>query len=202
MKKMIYFVLFAWSITAFATPREIVIIRHADRAEKKMAGQFLIAKGQVRAEKFAAYFLTHFGTPDFLFASNPLKSDKTEESKSFRPVQTLAPLANQLSLKTKSNVLVFTPYFYKEYAQLTSDLLKDKQFDNKLIVICWQHFYLNDIAKKLGVTVSLKKWGVDVYDTVYILKYNIHGKLDSFQLLKHQYPVNGRPDWKKLTDQY
>ena len=199
MKKIIYLVLCALCITAFATPREIVIIRHADRAEKKMAGQFLIAKGQVRAEKFVAYFLTNFGTPDFLFASNPMSSDVTEEGQSYRPVQTLAPLANQLSLNTHKNVFVFTPYFYKEYAKLTSDLLNKKQFDNKLVVICWQHGFINDIAKRLGVTAPLKKWATDVYDTVYILKYNTHGKLDSFQRLKNQYPVTDSPDWKRLA---
>jgi hypothetical protein len=51
----------------------------------------------------------------------------------------------------------------------------------------------------LGVTQKLATWENNNYDMVYVLKYNTEGKVNSFQILKNQYPVNVNPTWRELA---
>ncbi len=62
MKKMVFFItglllIVMASFSVFSAPREIVLIRHADKWAQKDTGPFLSPKGQLRAERFAAYYL-------------------------------------------------------------------------------------------------------------------------------------------------
>ncbi|MCX7125176.1 MAG: histidine phosphatase family protein [Gammaproteobacteria bacterium] len=122
MKKIILIALCLCSMTVFAAPREIIIIRHADKWTG-YSGQFLSPKGQMRAEKFVSYYLKKFPQPDFIFASKPGDSKHPNESDSFRPVQTVAPLANELSFLNKKSFIVSLPYFQKQYLELSKELL-------------------------------------------------------------------------------
>lgn len=186
--------------SAFSAPREIVLIRHADKWDQKNAGPFLSSKGQLRAERFAVYYLKYFHKPDYIFATKVGDSVNLKESESMRPLQTVAPLANQLAYDNPKGFSVNTSYFNEHYVQLAQILLKNSLYKNKMILICWHHGRINQLAQALGATESLKKWPANNYDSVYVLKYNVAGKLISFQILNHQYPVNSNPTWKFLAD--
>ena len=106
------------SVSVFATPREIVIIRHADKWEQKNTGPFLSPKGQLRAERFAAYYLKYFPKPDYIFATKAGDSTDPDESNSMRSLQTVAPLANQLAYQNPKGFVVNSPYFNTQYTKL------------------------------------------------------------------------------------
>ena len=55
----------AFATTVIAAPREIIIIRHADKLDQDETGPALSAQGVMRSLKFAFYFLDKFGEPDF-----------------------------------------------------------------------------------------------------------------------------------------
>lgn len=185
-------------LIVLAAPSEIVIIRHADKWTKK-PGPFLSPKGQVRAERFTEYYLKNFNAPDFIFASRPGDLNHASESLSMRPVQTIAPLANQLAYEGK-HVEINADYLQKRYPVLADHLLHSKKFQNKMILICWHHGRINNLTQALGVKQPLAKWPMPVYDMVYVLKYNTAGQLISFQILKDQYPVKANPTWQELAN--
>ena len=200
MKQLWIAILLFTTLTTFATPREIVLIRHADRsADKYISGQFLSAKGEVRAAKFAYYFVKKFGRPDALFAAKPSDKHNFKESPAYRAIQTLAPIAWLLEAHSKQNVWVNAPYMEHEYRSLAHDLQTQEKFNHALVLICWEHSQLNNFAHALGVTQTLPQYPEEVYDTVYDLKYDEEGKLISFALLKNQYPVHSNPTWKEMA---
>src|SRR3990167_3126137 len=131
MKKLILFIVPLFISCVYATPREVIIIRHGDKFFKKHSGQFLSAKGQLRAEKFLLYYLSHYDKPDYIFAAKPGNDNHPDESASYRPVQTVAPLASELSVLTGHKVLVYTPYFEQKYNKLVDKLLHEKTYNNK-----------------------------------------------------------------------
>ncbi len=190
--------LFLMLTACFAAPCEIIIIRHADKLSTH-PGMFLSAKGQLRAERFVNYYLTTFPVPDFIFATKPEVPGTTlDYIASARPLQTVMPLANALQEQTSRTIYIYYPYSDEEGATLAQDLLRNPQYEGKVILICWQHSRINLLANALGVKDALEKWPEDIYDMVYVLKYNTDEELTAFQILKNQYPVDENPDWKEL----
>src|SRR5690348_9355788 len=88
------FVLFV--SVAKACPKQIIIIRHAEKLTQSHAGPFLSPQGQMRSLAFANYYLNKFHVPDFIVATNPLEPKKLS---SMRELQTIAPLANELTAR-------------------------------------------------------------------------------------------------------
>lgn len=200
MKKILSIFLILFTINIFAAPKEIIIIRHADKWKQNNPGPFLSPKGQLRAEEFVTYYLSHFKKPDFIFASDPITNPADMDTgSSYRPLQTVMPLANQLAFQNPSGYPINVTYRDNQYAELAKLLLTDSQYNNKIILICWHHGLANALATALGVTQSLKKWHGDDFDQVYVLQYNIAGKLSHFQILKKQYPVHHNPTWAELA---
>ncbi|HLB55705.1 MAG TPA: histidine phosphatase family protein [Coxiellaceae bacterium] len=200
MKKIIFIFLILFTNNIFAAPKEIIIIRHADKWEQKNPGPFLSPKGQLRAEKFVSYYLSHFKKPDFIFASNPVtNAADLDTGHSYRPIQTVMPLANQLAFQNPNGYPINANYADNQYAELAKSLLTNPQYNNKIILICWHHGLADALATSLGVTQQLKKWHGDDFDQVFVLKYNHDGKLAHFQILKKQYPVHRNPTWAELA---
>jgi hypothetical protein len=169
---------------SFASPKTIILIRHADKLKQHDPGSTLSAKGHIRAINFAFYFINTFGYVDYIFASDP------KETKSIRPVQTVAPLANILTEHYKRETKILHQYPSKDYKKLADDLLTRKEYDNKTVLICWAHDSMPAFANKLGVKGNLPEWLSDDYDSVYVLNYNDKHELANFTTLHHQYPVD------------
>ena len=181
-----------------ATPKEIVIIRHTDKWDFKHYGSTLDPTGYARAVNFAFYFLNKFGHPDYIVAMNSSSSSKY--STSIRELQTVAPLANILAINdvSKGGVPILHPYRDPQYPKLAKWLLHSKKFNDKLVLVCWDHFTIPLLTAKLGVKQKLPTWGKRDFDTVYILKYGENGHLDHFKILNHQYPTKNIKNWTAL----
>jgi len=191
--------------SAQAAPKRIVVIRHCDYLPQKNYGPALSPRGQVRAEKFVGYYLKRFGTPDFIFATHPLNRlqvnprDKNAANKlSLRELQTLAPLANQITKTTNKVFPVLHPYSAEQYDKLCAVLLKDPKYKGKDIIVCWDHYKIPQILKALGVAEPGPRPPDDVFDDVYVVHYNPDGSVRNMEVLKNQYPVEDPGSWEAL----
>lgn len=196
MKKIFLFAIINFIMLSYAcaTPRQIILIRHTDKLAQHHTGPALSAKGYVRALKFSFYFLNYFGEPDFVIAGKP-----KGKNASIRELQTIGPLVNILAERhPDTGFSILHPYTHEEYEELTKYILNDTKFNNKLILICWRHTKIIELAKELGVKDKLKPWADDDYDSVYILDYGKSGKINKFTILNNQYPMQNQVTWDNV----
>ena len=202
MKKSIFCFLFF--VTAFvvglATPREVVIVRHADKWKSTHTGPNIDPTGYSRAVNLAFYFLGKFGKPDYIFVPAPVNNSPFSYERSMRPIQTVSPLANILSKEAHDPGGYDLSYPFKStaYMKLAQLLLTSPNYKNALILICCDHYNVPALAKALGVNQKLPVWPARDFDTVYVLKFSRDGKLASFQLLNNQYPTKPIKSWKEV----
>lgn len=180
-----------------AAPREIIIIRHADKLEQTETGPTLSAQGTMRSIKFSFYFLEKFGEPDFIIAADDQKGNGKEIA--IRSLQTVAPLANIMQTRYPENDYpIIHPYPSDSYQELADYLLTDEKFDDKLVLICWSHQRIAKLATALGVSQPLPAWPKLDYDTVYKLDFDRVGNFKKFTELKNQFPVHMQGSWLEL----
>lgn len=192
MYKILFCIFFCFIFkSAIANPKEVILIRHADKLIQSNGGVTLSAKGEARSINFAFYYLQKFDIPDFIFATNP------KNHKSIRQLQTVSPLANLLAEKNSNQEFpILYPYKNSEYEELAEEILSDSKYKGKIILICWDHGHLPDLARELGVKDDIPEWPDDDYDSVYDIKYD--DKNTHFTILHHQYPINPDISWEEI----
>lgn len=184
-----------FSVSSFALPQEIMIIRHADKSLEN-SGYFVDPTGYMRAINFEKYYSRlKYPAPDYIFITKSY--DKGKFVHSSRELQTVAPLINKLQTEGKK-VKVDFPYAPSDYKKLAQKILTDKKYDGKFILICWEHGRIPQLASALGVTPEPKKWPGADYDSVYLLNYS-SGHTPSFQVLDNQYPTPQVNSWDKIS---
>src|SRR5580692_8328937 len=103
LKKIIFLGIFLSASIVFASPAQVIIIRHGEKPE---SGNSLSPQGWARARALVKYFetnpdVTQFGTPVAIYASRAEAEEQVEGS-SLRMIQTVTPLAQALGLKINS----------------------------------------------------------------------------------------------------
>lgn len=170
-------------------PNCIYIVRHGeklgDAANDKSGGPDLSIQGSARAAALPSMFVPanvsciftagsgsftgqyatvsgvkagspRFLTPNFLFA--------TQKSKhSNRPVETITPLSLATGLSIDSS------YPDSGYGDLARAVLGG-QYAGKVVLICWHHGEIPDLAAALGVS-NPPKWKGTVFDLVWQVTY-------------------------------
>lgn len=160
------FILVTVAGTAWAAPAQVILIRHA---EKPAVGTELSPQGFKRAEALVNFFkteeaVTSYGTPVAIYAAAP----KNEDS-SIRSIQTVTPLARAL------NLTVDTRFTRGQTNKIVRDLMENPAYDGRMVLICWQHTNLVEIAQNLAEynsspRVSIPQlWPDQTYDRVWIL---------------------------------
>ena len=145
-------------------PARIILIRHAEKPDD--AGDpHLSAVGRARAKRLVAYITTdpamiRLGSPVALFATETTKHDDGQ-----RTQETLAPLSRSLKLPVQ------TPFLGKQYAALAQQILANRAFAGKTILICWNHEAIPELAAALGVVPQPPKWKRSDFDRVYVISY-------------------------------
>lgn len=163
----------------------VLIIRHA---EKPGSGSGLGARGQQRANAYAAYF-DPFRLGDAVFV--PSRLIATKESKSSnRPALTLEPLARRL------NLTVDQQWSDNRTGKLAKSLRRHNAAP--VILIAWHHGQIFDLINALGGhaenIVHQKAWPGDVYDWVVVMRFDARGKLitsESQVVQEHLLPGDG-----------
>jgi hypothetical protein len=165
---------------ALAAPARVIILRHG---EKPPSGSDLDAQGVCRADALATVFPAKFGTPAAIYAMNPNDADG-----SMRPIETVTPLARALGLTIDHD------YTRKQFSRLVSDIMGDAALDGKLVLICWEHKAIPDLAQSFaaggwneGSAVIPAKWSGSDFDSAWIL--NFSGS-PSFQLSAEDVPAD------------
>ncbi|MGQ3892466.1 histidine phosphatase family protein [Legionella sp. CNM-4043-24] len=205
MKKYCFLAVALWAGQSLATPSEIIVVRHGDKplepaakwADVSHPSLSLNAKGTVRSVVMARYILSKFGKPDYVFAT-AAANDRHEEL-SVRNIQTAGPLTTMLAEDNPEGYKMYFPYTATEYARLSKDLLSDSRYDNKKIVIVWNHHHIPALLNALGIKDKIPVWPQNNFDTVYVLDYAKNGQLSSWKRLDNQYPVSDKVTWESLA---
>jgi hypothetical protein len=154
-------VAFLSAASAFAGPAQVIIIRHA---EKPATGDDLNAKGRQRAAALVPYFqeapeVLEYKTPVAIYAQK-----STEEHKSRRPVDTIKGLAKALNQELiqypRENALV-----------MVKDIMAKPEYEGKMVLICWSHTGIPDMAKAFGVKEP-PPWPGTVYDRNWVITFD------------------------------
>lgn len=158
-------------------PKTIMLIRHGEKpvvpppygidddgTENKHA---LTVRGWQRAGALIPFFRTPWAdgivTPTVIYASGvsdvQILVDGDDVAKSYRPQQTVAPLATALSLAIRTQHCVGQE----------ADLIEAMKADTGAVLVAWEHKHIPAIAA--GFTDSAPdSWpGGEVYDVVWIL---------------------------------
>lgn len=151
-------------MAALAAPAQVIIIRHG---EKPARGNELNKQGWQRARALVDVFKNNpqfnsFGPAVAIYAQKPKDSQG-----SLRPIQTVTPLAQSLGLTVDS-------YFLRtQQEQLANDILHDHRYDDRMLVICWEHNAIPGIVAAFGYMDGPSQWdGDDVYDRAWVLNFS------------------------------
>lgn len=173
----------AWAPSVRATPAEILIIRHA---EKNSDGVDLSDRGHERATALVDFFeqqrqVTRFGTPVAIYAGAP-----THEDGSQRAIETVAPLAESLGLELR------TGFHKKEVGALVNEVLSNHLYDGKMVLICWEHGLIPDIANAIGAGSVPAKWKGSDFDRVWRIDFDGDQPGDVEDLPQHLLPGDSK----------
>jgi phosphohistidine phosphatase SixA len=177
------------------TPGKVFLIRHGeklgDAGSDKDGGPNLSLQGSARAaaiptlfapassefdctikadtSSFKASYGTQaltgaaprFDTPDFIFAT-------ADSSHSSRPRETATPVAMALGVPFDD-----TTYSDKSHdvKKLATDLTGDAKYSGKVILICWHHGTIPDLAQALGVANPPPWDGSTVFDRAWVIDF-------------------------------
>jgi hypothetical protein len=167
MGRTIVLFLLSWSVQALpavAGPAQVILIRHA---EKPSEGHGLSQKGKERAAALVPFFL---GRPEVLQYKTPVAiyaQKSTETHRSRRPVNTVKALAKKLELEV-------IEYAHEDFARLVKEITSNRKYDGKMVLICWEHKAIRDLAREFGVKHAPKF--PDVFDRVWIISFAKEGK--------------------------
>jgi hypothetical protein len=165
--------------SAWCMPAQIVIIRHA---EKPASGNELSARGFQRAQALPQFFknntiVTEFGPPVAIFAMKP-----GSDEGSVRAIETVSPLATSLGLPIQENIV-------RDDLQTLVDTIKnDPTYDGKMVLICWEHKVIPQLAADFGLQNGPSNWDGSVFDRAWVLDFT-GDQVTSFQdLPEHLLP--------------
>jgi broad specificity phosphatase PhoE len=142
-------------------PSLIMIIRHGEKPEETGGEKDpnLTPQGYARAKALASVIPDHFPRPDFLFAAKRSKG-------SDRPVETITPLAKALDEPIDSK------FKADDVEGLAHAVLTEAQYRGKVVLICWHHEKIPDLAKALGAKDAPENWSGKVFDQVWEITYD------------------------------
>lgn len=139
-------------------PARLIILRHAEKTGKK-SDTGLSPVGTARAVQLARYVPDTFGLPAFLIAART-------SNRSRRPVETLEPLAEAMSLAIRDDL------DDSEIRKLVKALRDDPAYRGRSGVVSWRHSDLPGLVAALGAPDDfLPDWDEDDYSTVILLDY-------------------------------
>jgi broad specificity phosphatase PhoE len=148
--------------TAQAQPRQVLIIRHAERPDGDSV--HLSPEGQKRAEALPGLFTKRanrpdpFPSPDFIFATK-------KSSHSNRPVETVRPLARALNLDSDDR------FKGDETDRLAAELLTNPRYAGKTVLVCWHHGMVPELARQLKAEDVPDQWKPSAFDRVWVITY-------------------------------
>jgi len=180
-------------MSATSGPEQVLIIRHGEKVgdpkKDNDGGRNLSVRGSARAAALPALFVPampqsacrlhqktaefigsyqeiplkgvapRFATPNFIFATQRSKNSK-------RPIETITPLSIALTLPISDRFADNDAAIKK----MTDAILHGVGFAGKIVLICWHHGKIPDVAKALGIAKP-PKWDGKVFDRVWQITF-------------------------------
>lgn len=176
-----------------AGPSQVIIIRHGEKlgdpSQDASGGPNLSIRGSARAAALPSLFLPaapeldcaltadtmlkyfgasynqiksqgsppRFAAPDFLFATQA--SDNSN-----RPVETITPLSIALQVPINAN------HPNGDFANVAQDILTNSKYTGKIVLVCWHHSTIPNLATALGIK-SPPPWDGYVFDRIWQITY-------------------------------
>jgi hypothetical protein len=172
-------------------PNQVLIIRHGEKLgdpkKDNDGGRHLSVRGSARAAALPSLFVPalpqlgcsmhhkpaeftahyqqvpvkgsaqRFSAPHYIFATQASKHSK-------RPIETVTPLATALNVPLNDGFADKDASIQK----MTNAILND--FPGEIILVCWHHGEIPDIAKALGIAKP-PKWDGKVFDRVWQITF-------------------------------
>ena len=85
---------------------------------------------------------------------------------------------------------VKTPFTKDEIREMVQEVLSDKKYDGKMVLVCWNHKMIPEIAEEFGVDPAPQKWPGDIFDQVWEIDYS-GGEVAAFKMFTED--VDMRP---------
>ncbi|MGZ8843589.1 MAG: histidine phosphatase family protein [Pyrinomonadaceae bacterium] len=174
-------------------PKQVLIIRHGEKVgdpkKDNDGGRNLSVRGSARAAALPALFVPatpqsacrlhqeegefvgsyqqiplkgvkpRFATPGFIFATARSKHSK-------RPIETVMPLSTALAVHINDGFADNDT----DIKEMVDAILNEGAFAGKVVLICWHHGKIPDIAKALGIPRP-PKWDGKVFDRVWQITF-------------------------------
>lgn len=141
---------------AYGKPEQVIIIRHGEKPEQ---GEDLTQKGRERAAALAPFFMEGNQTPVAIYARSP-----SDDHHSRRSIETVTPLAHEMKLTVKT-------IQQDGSAAMVQEILSKPEYDGKVVLICWSHKAIPNLATALGVA-NPPTWHGHVFDRLWVIKFN------------------------------
>lgn len=163
-------------------PGQIILIRHGEKDD----GNKLDHAGEKRAKQLVDFFLYDsrvlaYGVPFAIYAMKP-----HTHVGSLRPIETVTPTAEKL------NITIDKDFQKNDVKDLIKDIFSHSDYDNKTVVVCWEHDAILDILKQLDVDYehTIKKWPDDVYNWALLVTIDKKGKATDFKCINQKLPMD------------
>jgi hypothetical protein len=168
-----FILLFAFFTSpGFAMPSHVLLIRHAEKPDNQ-EGRELSEQGWLRARSLPNIFtrspLKELGPPQVLIGMSP-----DRKKGSIRSLQTLKYLSAQFNLP------IVDDFTRDQAEELIQEIETNPLYDQKFIVICWQHDGLRDLGKLMGWKKA-PKWPSEQFDRNWLLDFDVNGSLRKVQ---------------------
>jgi len=150
MKRLLFLLL---PLSLLAAPAQIILIRNAETSPDQAA---LSLKGRLRSTALAPFFQ---GAPSVLFYGLPIAIFAGEESK-----ETVATLSNEIGVPVSEK--------FRTPQALANELLTNPDYEGRMVLVCWPHDQLVELAGRLGAKKAPKKWSNDSFDRLWTITYD------------------------------
>ena len=137
-----------------------MLMRHGEDVGENIF--HLSPQGEKRAQALPRLFGSRLPKPDVIIATRASKHSN-------RPIETVEPLAASLHLSIDNR------FRDDDWAILAHDLLTDSRYDGRVILVCWHHGKIDNLAKALGVK-SPGRWPDTQFDHVWVIDFKKSGK--------------------------
>ncbi len=190
-RKAALFLTFLLCIASGAPAQEtIVAIRHA---EKPLGGLGqLSCEGLNRALALPKVLIARFGRPDAIYAPNPgvEVNDGGKQMYSYvRPLITIEPTAIALGMPVNAQI------GFLDIEKLQSELTAPV-YNHALIFVAWEHFMLNQLARKMLQSFgddpsAVPPWPNSDYDRIYVFTIRGNGASRKLVFREEHEGLNG-----------
>jgi hypothetical protein len=139
-------------------------------AEKPDDGNELSLAGRERAAALVPYFLgnselINFGPPVAIYAQSQKK-----QTSSVRAIETVHPMADAIHVKIDES------FSRDEFKSMVDEIKHKQKYDGRMVLICWEHKVIPEIASAFGADDAPEKWHGDVFDRVWIITFRPNEK--------------------------